>query len=221
MLGEVNAAPANAGRPALSWNSHLAAVAGEQADRMAAKHRLYHNPNLAADVGNYRWVGENVGYGPSSSSIQKAFMKSAPHRANILDGDFTQIGIASVRDDDGRLWVAQVFRQPLKTTSSSPAKKATPKKAPAGKPTAKKAAPKKKAPATTTRSSRSQTSASNATAPARTRKPEPQRPKATKPAPAPTLEQRVSFVTAQNPAPASDPLADALAFAVTMNAVGG
>jgi len=97
--------------PRLSRHAALTSVARRQARRMADKGRLYHNPNLTSDVRNWRWVGENVGYGPDSASVHAAFMASAPHRANILDRDYTQVGVGAVVRN-GRVWVAEVFRQP-------------------------------------------------------------------------------------------------------------
>jgi hypothetical protein len=45
-------------------------------------------------------------------------MQSAPHRANILDRDYTEIGIGAVVVN-GRVWVAEVFRRPMRITTSS------------------------------------------------------------------------------------------------------
>jgi len=132
MLSQVNAARADKGLNAYRWNAHLAAVAEDQARRMAKKSKLFHNPELASDVGSFRRVGENVGYGKSSSSVQNALMKSPGHRANIL-GNYTQIGIAQVRDATGRLWVAQVFRAPSGSASSSGKQLRTVKKSAAAK----------------------------------------------------------------------------------------
>jgi uncharacterized protein YkwD len=100
----------------LATRSALVAVARTQAARMASSNRLYHNPRLATAVHNFRWVGENVGYGPKVSVVHAAFMNSPGHRDNILDRDFTEIGIGVVVRD-GRIWVAQVFRKPLTARS--------------------------------------------------------------------------------------------------------
>jgi uncharacterized protein YkwD len=89
----------------------LVRVARQQAARMAARNRLYHNPKLATSVRNYRWVGENVGYGPSVAKLHTALMRSPGHRANILDRDYTEVGVGVVYRN-GRIWVAEVFRQP-------------------------------------------------------------------------------------------------------------
>ena len=63
---------------------------------MAGQSRLYHNPQLTSDVKNWRWVGENVGYGPDALTVHVAFMNSPAHKANILDRDYTEVGIGAV-----------------------------------------------------------------------------------------------------------------------------
>ncbi len=109
----INHARAARGIPRLALNSDLVRVARDQAARMAARSTLYHNPRLTQDVTNWRWVGENVGYGPDALTVHVAFMQSPGHRANILDRDYTQVGIGSVVVN-GRVWVAEVFRQPMR-----------------------------------------------------------------------------------------------------------
>jgi Cysteine-rich secretory protein family len=80
---------------------------------MATNKTLKHNPNLASQVsgkcGNWYYVGENVGYGGTSSSIFSAFMNSSAHKANIIDRDYNRMGVGAYRDSSGRLWVTQVF----------------------------------------------------------------------------------------------------------------
>ena len=114
----VNSARASAGLKGYAVSSQLTSVALGQAERMAAQQRLYHNPSLATQVTSWKYVGENVGYGPDVSTLFSAFMHSAPHRANILDHDFTQIGVGAVTKN-GTLWVSMVFREPLHASSSS------------------------------------------------------------------------------------------------------
>lgn len=106
------------GLPRLAVRSSLVWVARAQAARMASQSRLYHNPNLTSDVKNWRWVGENVGYGPDALTVHVAFMQSPEHRANILDTDYTEVGIGAFTVGD-RVWVAEVFRRPLRVTTSS------------------------------------------------------------------------------------------------------
>lgn len=115
---KLNHARTSRGLPRLTPRASLVEVAREQARRMASQNRLYHNPNLTSDVTNWRWVGENVGYGPDALTVHVAFMNSPGHRANILDHDYTEVGIGAVTVN-GRVWVAEVFREPLRVTTSS------------------------------------------------------------------------------------------------------
>lgn len=112
MTALLNQARAAQALKPLTVSSDLVAVARAQAQRMAAAGTLFHNPNLSKQVRSYRWAGENVGYGPVDPAVvHNAFMASQAHRANILDADFTQVGVGAVTSD-GRLWVVEVFRQP-------------------------------------------------------------------------------------------------------------
>ena len=115
---KLNYARTSRGIPRLTPRSALITVARQQAQRMASSNTLYHNPNLTKDVTNWRWVGENVGYGPDALTVHVAFMNSPGHRANILDRDYTEVGIGAVVVD-GRVWVAEVFRRPMRITTSS------------------------------------------------------------------------------------------------------
>jgi uncharacterized protein YkwD len=115
---KLNQERSSRGLPRLTPRAALVDVARAQARRMAGRSTLYHNPNLTSDVKNWRWVGENVGYGPDALTVHVAFMNSAPHKANILDRDYTEVGIGAVTVN-GRVWVAEVFRRPMRVTTSA------------------------------------------------------------------------------------------------------
>ena len=99
----------------------LTSIARQHSDRMASQHNLYHNPSLTSQVQNWQAVGENVGDGPTVSDIHTAFMHSPEHRANILDHDFTQVGVGVTVDSSGQIWVTEDFRQPMSSSSTSSA----------------------------------------------------------------------------------------------------
>jgi uncharacterized protein YkwD len=230
MVSDVNQARGARGLRALSTDSSLAAVALAQARRMASRNTLYHNPNLANDVSNYRWVGENVGYGPSLDAVQNAFMKSPSHKANIVDRSYTQVGIAAVRDGKGRTWVAQVFRAPTSSAgskSNAKAEKKTNAKPRPKKPRASAKPAKAQTGGTTSKGDAKAPAAKAAPTRSATAAPAP-KPPSHRAAPsasasasaAPTLEERVLTAT-RTAAPGSDPVADALAFAQVMATVGG
>jgi uncharacterized protein YkwD len=99
------------GVPALDTRAGLSRVARGWAARMAREQRLRHNQRLGELVANWRYLGENVGYGPTWQDVHAALMNSPPHRANLLDRRFSEIGVGVVTRD-GRVWVVEVFRRP-------------------------------------------------------------------------------------------------------------
>jgi len=111
-----NASRASAGLAPYAYSAELSAVAQSRAQSMAAHQQLTH-AGLASAVGNWSYLGENVGYGPSASALEVAFMNSPDHRANILDHDFTQVGVGAVMVG-ATLWVSVIFRRPLSSAPS-------------------------------------------------------------------------------------------------------
>lgn len=119
-VSKMNAArEANGLRP-YTVSSDLVSIARQHSDAMASKGELYHNPSLTSEVQNWQAVGENVGDGPTVSDIHTAFMNSPEHRANILDHDYTQVGVGVTVDKNGQVWVTEDFRQPMYATTSAP-----------------------------------------------------------------------------------------------------
>lgn len=102
-----------AGLAPLARHSGADWIAQDAANRMAAQGRLSHTGNLGGLVteritGSWRAVGENVGVNTSADAMHAAFMGSRTHRANILNGAFSTVGVA-VTVADGQLWAAVVF----------------------------------------------------------------------------------------------------------------
>lgn len=116
LLSKLNTARTSRGLAALESHWDLADDAEAHSRRMMESDNLHHNPNLAGVTTGWVALGENVGVGPSATSIHAAFMDSSSHRANIL-GDFTHVGIGAVRESDSKLWVTVVF---MKAKSSAP-----------------------------------------------------------------------------------------------------
>lgn len=109
-VARTNAARAARGAGALTVNAELTAVARRWSGKMASANSLSHNPNLAREVtANWEKLAENVGFGSTVEDIHQAFMNSAAHRNNILDGALTHIGVGVVIDGEGGIWVTEVF----------------------------------------------------------------------------------------------------------------
>lgn len=111
-VSDTNHARVNHDRRVYQVSSDLTQIAQQWAQWMARHHRLEHNPNLETQVHNWQDLGENIGCGPSESPIHRAFMHDTYHRDNILSPDYTQVGIGTARDSNGRLYVDEVFRRP-------------------------------------------------------------------------------------------------------------
>jgi uncharacterized protein YkwD len=104
------------GLPALQWNDALAVAARKHANEMAHKDALSHQfpgePSLPSRVkqagAHFVWLSENVALGPNTSLIHAEFVKSPPHRANILDTDMNVMGIGIV-ERNGQLFAVEDF----------------------------------------------------------------------------------------------------------------
>jgi hypothetical protein len=54
--------------------------------------------------------------GPSCRSIHDAFMSSPGHRANIVDRDYNEGGVGVAYDEEGTIYVTEVFAGRASTT---------------------------------------------------------------------------------------------------------
>lgn len=96
----------------LDLHEQLSELARKHSLAMARRGTLFHtsDPSSYYLKGmNWRTWGENVGMtGGSIEGLQRAFMASPTHRANVLDRDFRRVAIGTVRVD-GVLWVTVFF----------------------------------------------------------------------------------------------------------------
>lgn len=113
----INIERANAGLPALKDDWELARVAEAKSQDMHDKNYFDHtSPTYGSPFDmmkaygvTYKAAGENIAKGQQSASdVVKAWMNSEGHRANILNKNFTHIGVGYVKD--GNYWT-QMFIQ--------------------------------------------------------------------------------------------------------------
>ncbi len=109
LVSMINNSRSSAGLAPLSTASDLTAVAADRAQIMASSGALSHTPDLGSRLCCWTWLGENAAYAGSVSALHDVLMGSAPHRANILEADADDVGVAVVRAD-GQLWATEVFR---------------------------------------------------------------------------------------------------------------
>ena len=121
LLNTINSIRASYGLSTLSPNQMLTDIARSRSNDMIARgYFSHHNPDgqnithiLAANGVSYRNFGENLGqaqpagYG-TAEAFGNAWMNSPSHRANMLKGYYSLIGIG-VSDGGGRRVVTVVF----------------------------------------------------------------------------------------------------------------
>lgn len=119
ILELVNQERTSRGLSALTRNTQLDAAADGHAADMHDKSFFAHTGSDGSSVGDrataagFMWtrIGENIGEGDvTAEKMMELWMNSDGHRANILDADFTLLGVGT--DERGtKLWV-QVFGTP-------------------------------------------------------------------------------------------------------------
>jgi uncharacterized protein YkwD len=113
----------------VSLDPVLCRVAKAHTENMARQEKMAHKLDdkrvgdrvLAAGY-DYRVVAENLACAegepddpaPAPADIHKNWMESKGHRANILNGRYTQVGLAMVRSKKGNYYYTQVFAAPRK-----------------------------------------------------------------------------------------------------------
>jgi uncharacterized protein YkwD len=115
ILNDVNVSRAQNGLPGLAPNGQLTCLAQGWSAYMAATNTFAHR-NLAAVLaspgyGGYHTLGENILEGPASMSandMHTAWMNSPDHRANILSGAYSSLGIG-LAYANGQVWATEDF----------------------------------------------------------------------------------------------------------------
>ena len=118
LFAAVNQARRAQGLQPLRWDESLAEAARKHAKVMAergsAQHGFEGEPSLSTRVkqagAHFTWLAENVTQGPTPEYIHVQFMKSPPHRANVLDRDMDSIGIG-VAEYRGQLFAVEDLSQ--------------------------------------------------------------------------------------------------------------
>jgi uncharacterized protein YkwD len=107
----------------LQWDERLALVARTHSQEMAQRGFFGHQgadgslPSVRITRVGIHWraVGENIAKYPDIASAEAAFMsepKFQPnHRANILNPDYTHVGVGIAKGPDGMYYITQEFAQ--------------------------------------------------------------------------------------------------------------
>jgi hypothetical protein len=124
LFASANAERAERGLPTLRWSVTLYEAASghvrEMASRASISHQYPGEPDLAArgrSAGaKFSEIAENVAQAPTAVLIHDAWMRSAGHRANLLDPHVDSVGIRVV-SRSGQLYAVQDFSRSVKDLS--------------------------------------------------------------------------------------------------------
>jgi len=114
LLDLVNNERAKAGLPSIKLSPAVSTAARIKADEMSVKKYFNHTSPiygtpfemLHAFGISYRTAGENIAKGQkTANAVMGAWMNSEGHRANILNRDFTEVGIGYASDGKTTYWV--------------------------------------------------------------------------------------------------------------------
>ena len=113
-----NAERAKNGLSALQMDTKLMAAAREKSEDMKTNQYFSHtSPTFGSPFDrlkalgiSYQSAGENIAKGQKTAEeVVEAWMNSEGHRANILDANFTHIGVGYVKD--GSIWTQQFIKK--------------------------------------------------------------------------------------------------------------
>jgi len=118
VLDIVNQERASGGLGALQWDDATAAVARAYSETMRDTNHFDHTgldgstmtTRLSAGGVTYSAAGENIARGQTTpSAVMTAWMNSDGHRANIMNGQFTHIGVGLAMP--GYWWTQNFIRK--------------------------------------------------------------------------------------------------------------
>src|SRR5271163_1367128 len=109
--------------PALQWDDRLAAVARMHSEQMARNGYFSHegadgsSPAHRVSMAGIKWLstGENIANCASVSEAESLFMNEPRfqqnHRWNVLNVNYTHVGVGIARARDGSLYITHDFAQ--------------------------------------------------------------------------------------------------------------
>jgi hypothetical protein len=107
-VARINSLRVSKGLNALQVHPNLVTKARGWAQTMAAAGRIWHSTLSDGITADWQKLGENVGMGGSVDSLDAAFVASPHHYENLVDPDFTYVGIG-VAVNNGTIYVSENF----------------------------------------------------------------------------------------------------------------
>lgn len=109
-VSRINSLRASKGLNQLAVSGELTGVARNWTEQMVQAGQISHNPNLASQVsGDWTKLGENVGVGYDVDGLMQAFINSPAHYKNLVDPDWSYVGVGVTMAPDGRMYTTHNF----------------------------------------------------------------------------------------------------------------
>jgi Cysteine-rich secretory protein family len=126
LLEDANRDRTAQGKPALTLNPALSAAAQQHAEMMAQQNILSHDlpgeaglAQRAASAGaHFSSIAENIAVSDALHRIHESWMQSAPHNANLMNAEFTIVGIG-IAKRGGKIFAVEDFATPVASASFS------------------------------------------------------------------------------------------------------
>jgi hypothetical protein len=115
-VAKINGLRASKGLPALQVHANLVTKARAWAAVMAAAGKIWHSTLSDGITADWKKLGENVGMGGSVDGLHAAFVASPGHYANLVDPNFTHVGVGVVMSGK-TIFVAEMFMQTMASTA--------------------------------------------------------------------------------------------------------
>jgi hypothetical protein len=134
-VARINSLRVSKGLNALQVHPNLVSKARSWAQTMGAAGRIWHSTLSDGITADWQKLGENVGMGGTVDALHAAFVASPHHYENLVDPDFTYVGVGVVVVN-GTIYVSETFMELQSSSATAPVATApvTAPKPPAPKP---------------------------------------------------------------------------------------
>ena len=129
-VDQINLLRSTLGMRPLAVSDQLTRVATSWSEHMAAQGGISHNPNLPSQVSGWSGIAENVGSGWSVLSLMDAFVASPHHYVNLVNPDYTLVGVGVAFGSDGAMYTTHNFMTPEEAYEPQPAPEPDPEPTP-------------------------------------------------------------------------------------------
>ncbi len=101
----------------LAYNQNLSNLANSYSEDMSKKNFFSHTspdgktPSSRLELANinFETAGENIAYAPTIQSAHINLMNSKEHRDNILNPDFTKVGLGIFEESTSKIFITEIF----------------------------------------------------------------------------------------------------------------